>query len=361
MTTSLTVTPNPADPPNQPQTLQVPTPPPNYRQYIRKVGLLVYSSAAQGPTPSGGALGDAIGIDLSNLRIVFQVRQFDYNVPNTAVIRVYNLADATALRIQKEFQNVNLQAGYEGGNYGQIFQGTIKQFKKGRVDALTTFLEMFCSDGDAAWNFGTVNGSLAAGVTYNQQVKKMQQGLQPFLPAASSPNGQIQTAQIPADAGTGGLTQPRGRVLFGMAAAKMNDVALSTNTTYKIVNGQVIFTTFNKYDPGAVIDLNVTTGLVLVPEATDNGVEVTALLNPAIRCGRRVHINNKDINTSQITQAGQQVLPTLLAFPASTSADGFYRVIVADFVGDSRGGAEWFTRMTCLALSSENGTVTGNS
>jgi hypothetical protein len=84
---------------------------------------------------------------------------------------------------------------------------------------------------------------------------------------------------------------------------------------------------------------------------------VTALLNPAIRCGRRVHINNKDINTTQLTQAGQGALP-LLPFPATVTNDGFYRVIVADHEGDSRGGPSWFTRMTCLALSSENGQVT---
>lgn len=351
MTTSLTV-----GPPNQPQVLQVPEPPPNYRQYLRKVGLIVYGAAQQGPQQNTSTpLGTANGIDLSSMRITFEVRQFDYNIPNTAVIRVYNLSDATALKVQKEFQNVVLQAGYEGGNYGVIFQGTIKQFKKGRVNALTTFLEMFCSDGDAAWNFAPINTTMARGATYNQQVGKIQQAMKPFLP--NTPDGQIQTAKIPDDAGTGGLTQPRGRVLFGMAADKMNDVALSTQTSFKIVNGQVIFTTLSKYDPGTVIDLNVTTGLVLVPEATDNGVEVTALLNPAIRCGRRVHINNKDINTSTLTQAGQQVLPTILAFPASVTVDGFYRVVVADHIGDSRGGVEFFTKMTCLALTSETGTV----
>jgi hypothetical protein len=342
------------NPPNNPTTAQVPTPPPNYTQYQRKVGLTVYGSqeAVQGPTSGGIPFGGTVanGIDLSQLRITFQVRQFDVSVPNTATIRVYNLNDATALRIQKEFQYVTLQAGYKGGNYGVIFQGTIKQFKKGRIDAITTFLEMFCSDGDQAYNFGTINACISAGATYDQQVQKVQQALQPYLT-----NKQI--AEIPLSANTGGLTLPRGRVMFGMAAAFMNDLALSTNTTWKIVNGQVVITDLNTYDPGAIIDLNVTTGLVLVPEATDNGIEVVALLNPAIRCGRRVHINNTDINKTQLTQAGQGALP-LLPFPASVTADGFYRVIVADHEGDSRGGPSWFTRMTCLALSGPAGQVT---
>jgi hypothetical protein len=339
-------------PPNLPVTLQAPTPPPNYRQYLRKVGLVIYNNLAgvQGPTQGGPPLEstNASGIDVSNMRITFQVRQFDAAVPNLATIRVYNLKDETALKIQKEFQYVALQAGYEGGNYGQIFQGTIKQFKKGRVDNITTFLEMFCSDGDQAWNFNYINAAIAANTTLQQQTNFIQNKMNPDL---SNP----QPAQLPQ--GIGGLTQARGRVLFGNAAASLNDIALSTNTTFKIVNGQLIFTTMTGYDPGAVIQLNAQSGLVLVPEVTDNGIEVTALLNPALRCGRRVQINNRDINTNVLTGAGALVQPTILAFPASTDADGFYRVIVADHEGDSRGGPSWFTRMTCLALTSENGQV----
>lgn len=340
---------------NAPVTLQAPTPPPNYRQYLRKVGLVIYNNlkGVQGPTQGGQSLDqtNASGVDVSNMRITFQVRQFDYNVPNTATIRVYNLREATSLKIQKEFQYVALQAGYAGGNYGMIFQGTVKQFKRGRINATTTFLEMFCSDGDQAYNFGTINTAVAAGQTFQQQVNVVKKSLDSYLTTPGQ-------ALIPLDAGTGGLTQPRGRVLFGLAAARMNDIALSTNTTYKIVNGQLVFTTVDKFDPGAVIQLNVTTGLVLVPEATDNGIEATALLNPALRCGRRVQINNRDINTNVLTSAGQGLQPGLLAFPATVTDDGFYRVIVADHVGDSRGGPEWFTKITCLALSSENGQVT---
>lgn len=336
---------------NVPVTLQAPTPPPNYRQYLRKVGLVIYGGQPGVQTPSQGAATSgtaANGIDVSNMRITFQVRQFDAATPNLATIRVYNLKDETALKIQKEFQYVALQAGYEGGNYGMIFQGTIKQFKKGRIDAITTFLEMFCSDGDQAWNFNQVNVPLAAGTTFQQELDAIQKKINPNL---TNP----QQAQLPQ--GLGGLTTPRGRVKFGMGVATLNDLALSTNTTFKIVNGQLIFTTMTGFDPGAVIQLNIKTGLVLVPEATDNGVEVTALLNPAIRCGRRVQINNKDINTNTLTSAGAGLQPTILAFPASPAVDGFYRVIVADHEGDSRGGPSWFTRMTCLALTSENGQV----
>lgn len=310
--------------------------PANYTQYLRKVGLIV-SKGTQ-------------GFDLSNLRIIFRVQQFDESIPNTATIRVFNLSDATALRVQKEFQTVTLQAGYEGGNYGIIFQGTIKQFKKGRIDALTSYLEIFASDGDQAYNFALINQNLRAGSTFNDRAAALQKQAAQYFEDKT-------IAQIPLSAGTGGLALPRGKVLFGLFANQMDVIARSTLTTWNIVNGGVKITDQSTYAPGTAVELNVSTGLVGVPEATDNGIEVTCLLNPAIRIGQRVHINNRAINTTSLTQAGQNVLP-LLPFPATVTNDGFYSVIVANHEGDSRGGPEWFSRLTCLALSDQNGQVT---
>lgn len=313
-----------------------PAVPAHYTQYLRKVGLIV-SSGTQ-------------GLDLSNLRIIFRVEQFDESIPNTATIRVFNLSDATALKVQKEFQTVTLQAGYEGGNYGIIFSGTTKQFKKGRVDALTSYLEIFASDGDQAYNFAFVNQSLRAGSTFNDRAAAVQKQAAQYLQDKT-------VAQIPQSAGTGGLALPRGKVLFGLFAAQMDIIARSTLTTWNIVNGRVVITNQSTYAPGTAVQLNVTTGLVGVPEATDNGIEVTCLLNPAIRIGGQVQINNRDINTTSLTQAGQNILP-LLPFPATVTHDGFYRVLVVNHEGDSRGGPEWFSRLTCLALSGAAGQVT---
>ena len=84
------------------------------QQWIRKVGLVV----------SNGPGSD--GIDLSNMRIKFRTFQADLpSTPNHVEIRIYNLSDDTANKVQKEFTSVHLDAGYEGGSYGVIFDGTI--------------------------------------------------------------------------------------------------------------------------------------------------------------------------------------------------------------------------------------------
>ncbi|MBU9534734.1 hypothetical protein KTE49_30340, partial [Burkholderia multivorans] len=119
------------------------------QQFVRKVSLII-----------GFDSGEAL--DLSELRIVFRVQRGDLQTPNSARIRVYNVSATTARRAQKEFTRVVLQAGYEG-NYGIIFDGQIKQVRRGRESQTDTFLDITAADGDSAYNFAVVNTTLAAG------------------------------------------------------------------------------------------------------------------------------------------------------------------------------------------------------
>jgi len=73
---------------------------------------------------------------------VFKVTRGDFQAPNTADIRIYNLADATVNKIENEFTDVAIQAGYEG-NYGLIFNGTIKQIRKGKVDQKDSYVDIY--------------------------------------------------------------------------------------------------------------------------------------------------------------------------------------------------------------------------
>ena len=106
------------------------------RQYIRQVSLIV-----------GDASGN--GIDLSQMRIRFATKQFDLQTPNTAEIRVYNLSDDTANKVQKEFTKVELRAGYDG-NFGTIFAGTVVQFRRGRENPTDKYMDLIVADGDVA-------------------------------------------------------------------------------------------------------------------------------------------------------------------------------------------------------------------
>ncbi|MGH8431847.1 MAG: phage protein, partial [Solimonas sp.] len=135
-------------------------------QFGRKASLIV-----------GLDSGDAI--DLSELRVVFSIRRGDLQTPNSGRFRVFNLAPDTARRVQKEFTRVVFQGGYEG-NFGILFDGTIKQVRRGRASQTDTYLDITAADGDSAYNFAVVNTTLAAGSTPADHVAAACTAMNPY-------------------------------------------------------------------------------------------------------------------------------------------------------------------------------------
>lgn len=291
------------------------------------------------------ASNETIGEDLSALRIVFKTTQSDIQTPNSAAIRVCNLNDATASAIQKQYTNVVLQCGYEDGPpLAVIFQGTIKQVRKGRESAIDSYVDILAADGDLAYNEATVCKTIAAGSTVAQRAQV------PADAMASKGVSQGYTEGL----AVGGIL-PRGKVFYGMAKDYQTDLCETTNTTWSIQNGQLQILTRKGYLPGEAVVLNSATGLIGTPEQTEGGIVARCLINPGIKIGGRVRINNADINTTINKQPNAPLAynnplggPQLLA---SVAADGIYRVLVVEHEGDTR-GQPWYSNLVCLALDS---------
>lgn len=297
-------------------------------QYLRKCSLVVSVS------------GGSDGLDLSELRVVFRTSQADTQAPNNAAIRVYNLSDETSNQIEKEFTRVTLQAGYQEGAFGIIFDGGIKQTRRGRENATDTYLDLLCADGDQGYNFGVVNTSLAAGSTPAERLKAATDAMAGYG---------VQQGYTPELAG--GILA-RGKVLYGMARNHLNQVTQTTGTTWSIQNGQVQVLPLTGYLPGEAVVLTSKTGLIGQPEQTEQGIRAKCLLNPKIVCGGLVKINNADINrTVNLTGAPVRFDQyTGLQLLATVADDGLYRVYVAEYEGDTWGN-EWSTDLTCLAVN----------
>jgi hypothetical protein len=301
--------------------------------------------------------GGADGLDLSELHFKFQITAADTESPNAAAIRIYNLSDATVKKITGknpvEFTRVVLQAGYESAAYGVIFDGTIKQFRRGRENATDSYLDILAAENDLEYNFGVCNTTLAAGSTPQERVGAIAGGLG-VSPGYVSPL-----------TSTGG-TLPRGKVLFGMARSLMRCEAATRGATWSIQSGKVNVVALDGYLPGEAVKLNTQTGLVGMPEQTEQGVKVRCLLNPKIKVGGLVQINNGDIN--QTSAAPGQALPAGqlmydrragIQYPADVSSDGFYRVFVVEYAGDTR-GQEWYCDLVCLAVDKSSDKVKAN-
>lgn len=293
-------------------------------------------------------LQDNNALDLSDLHFKFEISASDVETPNTARIRVYNVSQQTLqyATAVEEFYGVVVQAGYESNN-AQIFQGTIKQFRRGKENNTDSFLEIFAADGDPNYNFGTLNKNVAGTIDQAQLFQEYLGGL-----------NNKQKQQISADPqalqylqGTGGIL-PRGKVLFGLARAYLRDQSRSTLSRWSVQNGKLTIVPLDSYLQSEAIVINSSTGMIGVPEATDQGIMVETLLNPQIQIGKTIRLNNADITTTIIKE---QFFPGYndlnLVANVDTSTDGLYRVIVAEHTGDTR-GQEWYTHITCLLIDS---------
>lgn len=289
------------------------------RQYLRKASLVV---------ADGGQ-----GLDLSQLHLKFDIRQGDLQTPNSATIRVYNLSDATARQIQKEFTRVILQAGYEAANYGVVFDGTIVQVRTGRENATDTYLDIIAGDGDEAINFAVVSTAIAAGSTFKDRVDALSKAMG------------VTQSHI-ADLPSGAL--PRGKTYYGMARDHLRDVAFSTDTKWSIQNGELQIIPLNGYLPDEAVKLSANTGMIGLPEQTQDGIRIRCLLNPRIKVGGRVQIDNKSIQQAHLDLSVQGSASN--AFLPSIADDGFYRVVVNEMVGDTRGN-DWYSVLICIAMN----------
>jgi hypothetical protein len=293
------------------------------QQYRRQFSVIVGDNA-------GG------GLDLSDLRVVFNVRRGDYQTPNSADVRIFNVADKTANRIRNEGTRLVLQAGYEG-NYGLIFDGVIKQPRRGRVDAKDSYIDITAADGDQAYNYSVIALSLAAGNTPSDAV-------QAFL-GAMARHG-ISQGYVPELSRNGSV---RGRVYYGLTRDELREWAEVQDALWSIQDGKLTLIPRTSYIPGEVPVISPATGLIGVPEQTPNGIELRTLLNPSLKIGERIKLDSTlnlyryglDVPSQAVSEAQRQQI--------KTNADGLYYVMVAHHSGDTRGN-EWYTNMICLSV-----------
>lgn len=299
------------------------------RQYGRKLSLIVGT--------------DGNGIELADLRVKFTIRRGDLQTPNAADVRIYNVSAQTAVRLEREFTQVIIQAGYEG-NFGLIFTGTIKQSKRGRESATDSYIDIVAADGDQAYNFATMSLSLAAGCTPYDQLSAIQIALRDMA------RGAIQPGYYPELSRNGRV---RGIVHYGMVRDELRDFAEQNDCLWSIQDGKLTLIPRAGYIPGQPVLISPQSGLVGVPEVTQNGIEMRILLNPGVRIGQLVKldstINPYRYSLNKDSQADNAALSTS---NTKTNADGLYYVMNADHTGDTRAN-EWYTDLTCLAVDAE--------
>jgi hypothetical protein len=308
-------------------------------EYLRRSSLVI------------GGVKSGKGIDLSEMRFTFQTRAWDHQTLPTMVVRIYNLSDTTVKELLRkgEYTEVQLKAGYQEGWFGTIFRGTIKQFRTGRESPTDTFLDIFAADGDL-FNWTHVNGVVPPGGSV-QDVKKIADE------AAKREAGITKGIDLlPSDE----QIYLNGKVVNGMISSVYDDISYNSKSVWHVWGGETHFVPTSGTIGNEAIKLNSETGLVGMPEVSQDGVHAKCLLNPNIRPRSLIQINQGDINRVHNVNndglgdnyAWLGNLSGQAQFFASTAADGFYIVFYVEHQGDTRGNP-WYTDIVCGAYNSE--------
>lgn len=295
---------------------------PQGQQYGRTLTLLVSNKAGE-------------ALDLSQLRIKFNVKKSGIMTPNQADIIVYNVSAEVEQLVQNEFTKVILSGGYTS-NYGLIFKGNIKQCIVGRENGTDTFLELICGDGDTAFQYATINKSLKGGSFVADQLNIGVNSMAAFG-VSQGYTGSLPSTRL-----------PRGKVIYGNARDHLQKLAQTYGFVWSVQDGNLVFLSQGAYLPNEAVVLTSKTGLIGTPQqlSGNEGFAAKCLMNPNIKIHSRVQINNASIAAMKIDfwSPGSPANT-----PATPKYDGMYYALVVEHEGDTR-GRDWYTNLRLLSV-----------
>lgn len=277
-------------------------------------------------------------LDLSDLRIQFEIDKDLSNFANLAKISIYNLSVKKRGLISREFQRIIVSVGYGEGELDEgvsvIFDGTIRNIFH-RRERTNIISEIFAADGDPFLREGI----------FSRTTEASKDALDLILETADQfkdkDGNSVARGEI--NIGIDG-TKPRilikGRAFTSQTAKVMTELAITYDFDWFIDNGK-----FYALSSGRVFESQKTTvltsisGMIESPVITERGIDVQSLLNADISPGRKLVVKS----------VGQQIRLNNLYFDevAETLGVGQYKVSKVLHIGDTR-GKDWHSNIEAL-------------
>jgi hypothetical protein len=275
------------------------------QQYLRKVRATFSGSGG------GGFVINPGNVNQHELTIKFDVSRGISGSANTASIEILNLNKANRNAVGKELDHVILEAGYTppggGSNVAVIFAGNLRDVEHKR-DGATIITKVSCGDGDKAFRSATISKTYPEGTP----VETVVDDIFAELEKKGIKKGEF---KFPDDIADKKFKRPYS--VCGACTRELNVLGRSKGFYWNVQNETM------EIIPGdgnlsGIIEISAESGMVNTPAITDNGVRVTALLNPAVRPNRLIKVVSDTLEMN--------------------AADGLYRVSQARYYGDNRAG-----------------------
>lgn len=246
-----------------------------------------------------------------DLKIDFSVSKGIGSKQNTATIAVWNLTASHRKQLGEELDKIELKVGYQGGPLSTIFKGNVRDVTHTKETA-DVKSEMECGDGDEAFSKGAVSKTFPAGTN----PKEIIEYLAGEMPGATK--GEMKGIDdLPA--------YKRPVTLFGWSWSEMDKIGREQGIYWSIQNGQVEAMKSDQALQGTTV-VSSETGMIGIPEITDKGVKIKALLNPNIAPGRQIDVRSDFLDE----ESGRDKRKT-------DQGGGIFRVSDVTFSGTTRG------------------------
>lgn len=272
-----------------------------------------------------------IALDVSDLHCTFDIQYVINQTPPFSTVIIYNLNPETENFLLSYGDRIIVEAGYEGSQYGVIFDGDLLEPIRDKADNVTFRLTLNALTANRVANQAFANFTVSRGQSQRSIVQNLaSKASVPTLLGDISPV--LSSTKL-----------PRGKAVFGLTRDYLRQIAHGSGSTLSLHDGKINIIHASDPPKGEIIDLTPQTGLIGQPVQSGIGVSFQSLLNPAISINTLVHIDNSIIQ-AQTYQIGQKPLPL--------DSAGIYRVMSVEHQGDTRGD-NWYT--SCQTVSQAGG------
>lgn len=321
------------------------------RLYGRKWKITIFKPAYK-KDDKGNTVRDTehdTAVDVSPFRCVFRTEQkLESAHTILCTLAVYNLNAITEGDILTEGFQISIEGGYSEGQYGEIFTGDIVQAYRNRENGVDYKLEIVALRSSSVFDVNHIRSTVAAGSSPRDVIWTI----------ANDSEKTVGVGEISKDLENGPL--PRGKVLFGTPTKYLRDLCVGNGANFWTDDAGKL--TVKKVDDEIPADrclvLTPLTGLVGTPVYSDNGIHIKTLLDPRLKIGVLVKIDNEIIQRQAIKlDAGMSGKNNQLPQQYQFDKDGEYQVASVAHQGDTWGNT-WTTDIVGLGRNGRQGLLT---
>lgn len=281
--------------------------------------------------------GGQQGVEISNLRLTFDISKDDTKNPNRSRIRVYNLSASTRQMLEKPDVRCVFKAGYaEEDGPLEVYQGDVSfVFSRYELPDIVTEIEL--GEGMKAIRDSMVSLSYAKGVSSRTIINDL---AKKFGLPVNMPN------DVPVREWQNGLSY------HGAARQALDKVCAATGLSWSIQGGSLQIIRSGGNTNRTVFDIGAESGLIGSPERIRKGKQEVMLDPDDEKQKKRLEAKTKTLDTVTQEEDGWRVrsllLPTLLPGDrvklSSRTIDGVFTIRNLRHFGDSHGG-DWITEL----------------